>query len=567
MNLFKWLIGIILKHKIISVIIIIVLIGSGFFVYKSFASNTGVTRYVLAEASKQTIVSAVSATGQTVSVNEVDIKPKTSGDLTYVSVVGGQTVSKGALIAQIDPTSAQRAVDSAQQALDTANVNLEKMKGVETDLGRLRGDTEKAQDNLDTTYESGFNAVTNAFLSLPTVMTGLQDILLGTDYNKYQQNISYYVNSTDYDGYKTIVEASYTEARTAYDKSFADFKNTNRTSSKDQIESIINDTYDTIGKISQAIKDTINLIQFYQDELTKHDINPATLSDTHLSSLSSYVSTTNTHLSSLLSTKTNIENDKEDLIQTGYDIADQEILVKEKEEALADAKTNLSYCYIYAPFSGVISAVNVKAGDSVSQSTALAKIVTKDVQAEVSLNEVEASKIKIGQKVTTTFDAIEGLTLTGVVYSIDTVGTVSQGVVSYTVQINFDTQDERVKAGMSVSSSIITNTAQNVLAVPNSAIKTKNGSYYVLVLDQAHDLTSSSASQGFTSETTPSQKTVEVGVSDDTNTQIISGLAEGDQVVTKTTSSAKTATATGSSTTQTTNRATQSLIGGGGPPN
>lgn len=562
MNLFKWLKGIILKHKIISVIIIIVLIGSGFFVYKSFASNTGVTRYVLAEASNQTIVSAVSGTGQTVSVNEVDIKPKTSGDLSYVAVVGGQTVNRGALIAKIDPTDAQRAVDTAQQALDKANVDLEKMKGVETNLGRLRGDTEKAQDNLDATYESGFNTVTNAFLSLPTVMTGLQDILYGTTYNKYQQNIYYYTGSVDYDSiekYKILVEASYAEARTAYDKSFANFKNTNRTSSKDQIESIISDTYITIGKISQAVKDAINLIQLYQDELTKKGITPVSTSDTHLSSLSSYVNTTNTYLSSLLSTKTSIENDKENLIQTGYDIADQEILVKEKEDALADAKTTLSYCYVYAPFSGVISAVNVKAGDSASQSTALAKIVTKDVQAEISLNEVEASKIKIGQKVTTTFDAIDGLTLTGVVASIDTVGTVSQGVVSYTVQINFDTQDERVKAGMSVSSNIITDTVQNVLAVPNSAVKTKNGGYYVLVLDQTHDLTSSSASQGFTSDIAPSQKAVEIGVSDDTNTQIISGLAEGDQVVTKTTS--------GSSTTKTTNRATQTLIGGGGPPN
>ena len=58
---------------------------------------------------------------------------------------------------------------------------------------------------------------------------------------------------------------------------------------------------------------------------------------------------------------------------------------------------------------------------------------------------------------------------------IDAIGTVSQGVVSYNVQITFDTQDSRIKPGMSASVNIITNTQQNVLTVPNSAVKTKKG--------------------------------------------------------------------------------------------
>ncbi|MCX6721512.1 MAG: hypothetical protein NT026_02865 [Candidatus Staskawiczbacteria bacterium] len=112
---------------------------------------------------------------------------------------------------------------------------------------------------------------------------------------------------------------------------------------------------------------------------------------------------------------------------------------------------------------------------------------------------------------------------------------------------------------MSASANIITDTQQNVLTVPNSAVKTKNGSHYVLVLSQKQDLTSSTASQGFSSTVAPTQKTVEIGVADDTSTQITSGLAEGDQVVTRTITSTKTAATT---------RATQNLMGGGtgGPP-
>ena len=59
--------------------------------------------------------------------------------------------------------------------------------------------------------------------------------------------------------------------------------------------------------------------------------------------------------------------------------------------------------------------------------------------------------IKVGDKATLTFDAVTDLSISGQVAEIDTVGTVSQGVVSYALKIAFDTQDTRVKPGMTVS--------------------------------------------------------------------------------------------------------------------
>jgi len=544
----------VVKHKIISLVIIVVLISGGVWAYKIFANAGSKTQYVLSAVEKGTIVVSVAGAGQTSSVNELDIKPKTSGDLISVSIVGGQTISKGKLIAIIDPTDAKDSVANAQQALDQAKIDLEKMKGVQTNLGALRGVTEKAQDSLDAAYENGFNTVTNAFLNLPAIMSGLEDILYGNTFNNYQENIDHYAIIYNYNesvlGYKNSVGASYATARATYDNSFAAFKTTSRTSSKDQIESLISKTYDTIGEISQSVKDAINLIQLYQDEFIRHDVTPESISNTHLTSLNGYVNTTNSYLSSLLSIKTNIETNKENLVQTGYDLTNQENVVAEKQKALDSANKNLSYCYIYAPFSGVVSSTNVKVGDSVSTSTALAKIITKDVVANVSLNEVDASKIELGDKVTNTFDAVDNLTLTGVVASIDTMGTVSQGVVSYNVQINFDTQDSRIKPGMSVSSSIITDAKQNVLIAPNSAVKSKSDeTYYVLVFDENKE---------------PIQKIVEIGLADDINTEIISGLTEGDEIISRTISTTKTNSA---GTSNSTNRATQNLmIGGGMPP-
>ena len=112
-------------------------------------------------------------------------------------------------------------------------------------------------------------------------------------------------------------------------------------------------------------------------------------------------------------------------------------------------------------------------GQTISSGTSAITFITQSDVTSISLSEEDITKIKLGQKAVLTFDAISGLTVAGQVTEIDTIGTVSQGVVSYNVQITFDTQDSRIKPGMSVNANVITNVEQNVLTVPNSAVKTK----------------------------------------------------------------------------------------------
>ncbi len=544
----------IIKHKIISGIVLILVIAGCYFGYKALNNKSQEIRYVLGVVEKGTIIVSVSGSGQISASNQVDVKPKTSGDLIYVGVKNGQDVKTGTLIAKIDPADAQKAVKDAQINLDQAQLDLDKMEGIETALGKIRGIKEKAEDDLAKTYEDGFNTVTNTFLNLPTIMTGLQGILFDYTLGKTSQNLDYYADAANMYNpvapqYKTNAYNSYQTARTAYDKNFDDYKITNRFSSPAEIESIISETYETLRDISTAVKDTINLIQLYQDELTKHGITPNTASTTHLSSLSSYTNTTNSYLSSLLSTKTTIETNKETLIETDYTIADQKIQVEKMQYALDEANKTLSYCWIYAPFDGQIAGIDVEKGDSVSTGTTIATLVTKQMVAEVSLNEVDAAKVKVGQKATLTLDAIEGLEVTGQVAEVNTVGTVSQGVVSYIIKITLDTQDDRVKPGMSVSVAIITDMKQNILMALSSAVKSQNGNYYVEVFDQIQNSNSDNGqTQTITSLISPKQKSVEIGISNDTYIEITNGLSEGDYVVTRTNTTTKTTTTTTNST-------------------
>ncbi|HAT73809.1 MAG: RND family efflux transporter MFP subunit [Candidatus Moranbacteria bacterium GW2011_GWF2_36_839] len=221
-----------------------------------------------------------------------------------------------------------------------------------------------------------------------------------------------------------------------------------------------------------------------------------------------------------------------------------EISVAVSEENIKSAlenyqieKNNYTKRNVLASISGTVNAINVKNGDDLSRlsssSNSQAPIVLGDLatlKAQVQVNEVDISNVSIGQKATMTFNGIEGLSLTGKVEKMDSLGTLTSGVVTYNVTIGFDSLDERIKPAMSVSASIITDAKQDVLIVPNGAIKTQNGRSYVQFLTNG----------------TPEQISVEIGLSNNTDTQIMSGVKEGDKVITQTIKSGAASTTSGS---------------------
>ena len=154
------------------------------------------------------------------------------------------------------------------------------------------------------------------------------------------------------------------------------------------------------------------------------------------------------------------------------------------------------------------------------------------------------------------------------IVEIDPVGTVSQGVVNYNVKVGFTDTTKQIKPGMSATATIITKVHQNVIAVPNSAVKTKNLVSYVLV--PAETVTdadiSASANGGIVLPAAPKQVPVVVGLSNNSMTEITSGLQVGDpfivQAVTSAASSASTASVSGASSVGSLGR----ILGGGGAP-
>jgi len=537
--MFKNLLKKIAEHKIITGIVVIALILVIFFTVRALSGTSSQTRYVTATVQRGTIITSVSGTGQVSASNQVDIKSKASGDIIYLGMVQGQSVQKGVLLLQLDTSDVAKSVRDAQINLENAQLSLAKLKG--PDGLAVPKNKQDALDNLDTSYEDGFNTVANLYLDLPSIVSGLNDILFSYSFSPSQQNLDYYAdsaylgNSAAYQ-YKDNARQTYQTARVAYDKSFSDYKSTDRSAPTSTIESLINESYDTTKAIADAVKSANNLIQFYKDQLSNRNVKPPALVDTQLSSLNTYTGKTNTDLLNLLSIKNTIKNDKDAITNADLDLQSQELSIQQRKNSLADAKANLANYYVYAPFAGTIAQVNVKKGDSISSGTAIGTLITKQQMAEISLNEVDIVKVQLGQKATLTFDAVDGLSISGQVTEIDTIGTVSQGVVTYNVKVTFDTQDPRVKPGMSTSVAIITEAKPNVLLVPNGAIKSSGNIKYVEVVESVGTSTVAGTfnNAGVVLPNGSKQQEITVGLANDTSTEILTGLKEGDIIVVRT---------------------------------
>jgi macrolide-specific efflux system membrane fusion protein len=179
-----------------------------------------------------------------------------------------------------------------------------------------------------------------------------------------------------------------------------------------------------------------------------------------------------------------------------------------------------------------IGSSNTTAGSSTNTSNqAIASIITGNATTvSVSVAEVDAPQIKIGQAATITFDALPNKTFTGKIMGLNTTGAVTSGVTTYPAIIQLDdTSDSSILPNMSATANIITKVDDNVLLVPSAAVQTTGTTSTVRVLKNGQ----------------VSTVAVQIGDTSDSQTVVTSGLNEGETVVT---SAISTGTASSTST-------------------
>lgn len=573
-------------HKIRSAIILIVVGALIYWLYGVTHPTVTQTSYVLTTVKTGTIVSTVSGSGQISPSNQVTINPQASGNVTQVLVKNGQHVSTGQAIAYLNATNEYSAVQSAKASLQSAQISLQKLQEPATALQLTQDQDSVAkaqaslvtdQTNLQNDYSTNYSDLVSTYLDLPSIQTRLQDVVTGTEAAKGAQwNLDYYENATiNWDNADSLSQrassyAAYDAALAAYNKAYADYQLTNQSSSTSTIESMTNETYSALQTMQNSLNAMNTFIQFYENQLSNHSQQPVAEAATAITTLSSDITKINSHLSALLADKNQITSTKQAIVndtatinegtqtlaqlQKGadpLDIQSAQLNVEQQQNALQQAQNNLANYTISAPFSGTIANLNLNVGDEVSTGTSGATLITAQDLATLSLNEVDAAKVMIGQPATLTFDAIPNLSLTGKIVDVSPLGTVTSGVVSYTIKIAFDSQDPQVKAGMTVNANIQAAVHSNVLTIPASAIVTQGTATYVQTFTPPLTGAAATSLTGIVSATPPQLVPVVIGISDNTNTEIVSGLTVGEQIVSRTISSSAAKSAASAATSRT----------------
>ena len=212
---------------------------------------------------------------------------------------------------------------------------------------------------------------------------------------------------------------------------------------------------------------------------------------------------------------------------------------KNQEAVIAQAQVAINSAWltyvqtsptITAPMDGVITSLMYAEGMSIgtldtgstTSNQQVATIKTEGMPiVSVDLSEIDVSRVELGQKATIILDSISDKTFTGRVVGVDRIGQSTSGVTQYPAIIQLDSSSEEILPNMTVTANIVIERKDEALLVPSSAVQSQGGESFVTVVENGQ------------------QQSVAVvtGLTSDTQTEIVSGIDEGDLVVTSSISS------------------------------
>lgn len=570
----------IIKSKLFWVLIVVVVGGTSYAALKPEPQP----EYTTTKVERQDLVQTVSVTGSVQGTSEIDLNFETSGIIAKINVAKGQEVKAGDQLAQLSSANQSNAVLEAQANLQAAQATLQKMVtgGSPEDIAVSK----ETANNASISYNNKVKELQNLRIKLVADEQSYQDSIISKEVDVQ--------NSRD-TALNTLSNELF-DAEAALNRIKDILENENAKNVLGAKNAIIktNTIYSRLLGVSMvtSAKDLLALARL---SLTKVDINTAlaeainaliqvneslsnaygmlvdtpsgttytqTQIDADKTNIKSDQATVSASVSSIQSAKgawdtdksqfTDAENNlvtffanKDSQINTtegavtsakgAWDLALAQLELKKSPARLEDislqrAKVSqasaavsrvqaiLDQMTIYAPANGLITKINYEIGEKTDLSKSVMVLLGESgLEIEVDIPESDISKVALSQEASITLDAFsDEEVFAGHVTFVDPAETVISDVVYYKVKVLFDEVRENIKPGMSANIDIITASKKDVLVVPVRAVK-NNGNKYVEVLDQEQVIA----------------KDVSTGLRGDGGlTEIISGLVEGEEVIT-----------------------------------
>lgn len=526
------------KIKIKYIVIAVIVIALAYILWSCFNSGNqqaavGMTQGMdnVVDVVRRDINSEVSSTGVIEAKDTYNITALVSGEVIEANFEVGDKVEKDQILYKIDVSSAKSELDNANNSLNRANKSLEDVNkdygsisnkysgrtyksnrsGYIKEVSILAGDKVSTGTKLANVYNDTTMKLNIPFLNTEAVQiqVGSPATIILSDTNEELSASVTSVSSRDevLDGGRLVryvsLQAENPGGLTTDTSAFV--KVGDFTSAAEAKFAPLTDT-----EITADLPSTV--------DVEKVLVNPG---DYVKEGTPIFTITSESYEKMLRSYEDNVDNAKE--------------RVENAQLKLESANESIDKYTISSPIEGQVITKNYKVGDKIGSnsgkdnaSTTLASIYDmNEYTFKMSVDEVDISKIKVGQEVRVESEAFKDKTYTGTVSNISLESTNNNGVSTYPVTVKLNEKGELLP-GMNVQAYILLGTSKNALCIPSAALMRGNQVY---IQDESVTTTDGIVPIGFRAVD------VKTGLANANYVEILSGLSEGDKVYVENTSS------------------------------
>jgi RND family efflux transporter MFP subunit len=512
------------KRIIWTVMIALVLFAV---LYFSFGRKDSVGNIQVDVVKKQDIKKTVLTTGQVVSLIDLSLSFQASGVVRQVTVKEGDVVRAGQTLAVLDQGIALANLKSSEGSFAQAQANYNKILAAATTQ-----DIAVSQSAVDITAIALANAKQNLINQLSTAYNSANTAVLSDTNNLFSNSQS---SSPQFGVYGMVqtnqqLISDVNSKRVLINSLLPAWQSELAAISPTNVDMVVADSLDKISTISDYFTGIINLLTSYTQITSGGSATTLATYQTAVISGKSTVDTAyttiTTYRQAVLSAQASFDQAKATLTlkqsparSEDIDIARAQVLSAQGQ--LDSARVSLNNTVLRAPAGGTITAVTIKLGEQAQAMKEVMKLQNiGQLHAEALVSEADIASVMVGQLIDNTFDALGPLDhFKSKVLVVNPASTVVSGVVNYKVIGSLE-NIPNIKPGMTVNMTIQVAEKKEVLVVSSSAIVNRDNLRFVKVILDSKNKT---------------YKEVEVttGLEADSGlTEIISGLTEGQEIVT-----------------------------------
>lgn len=464
----------------------------------------------------------VSVTGRVKAAENVDLAFNQGGRVAYVPVKVGDKVYLGQILAQIEASEISAQLDQANATLRMQQAKLQELqKGARPEEITIKElELQQAQQTLIDDYNNSINVINDAYTKASDAVYHQTDALFIND-DQINPQLTFLVNDSELKSRVESDRGSLNVLLNSWSNEIGDLRADDISGLKnslDQSKTRLMTVRSFLNETAEAVNKSIALSSA---DLASYKLNI----NTGLTNVNMAISSINSAIQLINLQELTVQETQNQLALTkaGATIEqmnEQQALVDQAQANVNGTQAQLYKSAIHSPINGIVSAVDIKAGEiAVISQPVISIISASQMEIETNVPEADIAKLKVGDKADVTLDAYGSDEIFGAsVARIDPAEIIIDGVATYKTVIQFTKADDRVRSGMTANVDIMTANKNGVIVVPTRAVISKDGEKVVRILGNNNQI---------------QEVKIVVGLrGSDGNVEIISGINAGDKVIT-----------------------------------